>query len=183
VPVKWASKRGVEGDRPFYQIAGPPEVPLAEPSSAQGTVAKARSSKPTLPLYWPRKERWTRRCRISLRLAPPRQAHRGRAQRPAPRRERSSVPDRPSTVCSGVRPVSPVPRRRILHATWRIPARFSRRRSAFPRIHSFIHARNFRACHQFSAHACYGFVTKGSLENKHRPAGGRNALPASDTRR
>jgi hypothetical protein len=42
VPVKWASKRGVEGDRPFYQIAGPPEVPLAEPSSAQGTVAQSK---------------------------------------------------------------------------------------------------------------------------------------------
>ena len=40
----------------------------------------------------------------------------------------------------------------------------SRRRSAFPRIHSFIHARNFRACHQFSAHACYGFVTKPDRE-------------------
>jgi hypothetical protein len=48
--------------------------------------------------------------------------------------------------------------------SWRIPARFSRRRSTFPRIDSFIHARNFRACHQFSAHVRYSLVTKPDRE-------------------
>jgi hypothetical protein len=58
-------------------------------------------------------------------------------------------------------------RHQLLHAEWILSKLSGPPYSSTltPRVHSVIDARNFRACHQFSAHARYSLVTKPDRES------------------